>query len=106
MRRALEEYQIAGVTTNLRLYRALMNSTRFLGGQFDTGFVEERFPAAAGGSRGGGPEGWEADSERRLAAALTAALLDHRRREGMESEEGRISRWKMLGRWELTNRWG
>jgi len=103
IRRALEEYQIAGVTTNLRLYRALMNSTRFLGGQFDTGFVEERFPAAAG-SRGG-PEGWEADSERRLAAALTAALLDHRRREGLDSEESRISRWKMLGRWELTNRW-
>jgi acetyl-CoA carboxylase biotin carboxylase subunit len=105
MRRALEEYQIAGVTTNLRLYRRLMNSTRFLGGQFDTSFVEERFPIPATGAQGDGAEGWEADSERRLAAALTAALLDHRRREGMESEECRISRWKMLGRWELTNRW-
>jgi acetyl-CoA carboxylase biotin carboxylase subunit len=105
MRRAVEEYHIAGVTTNLRLYRALMNSTRFLGGQFDTGFVEERFSATGAGSRSGGPEGWEADSERRLAAALTAALLDHRRREGVASEERRVSRWKMLGRWELTNRW-
>jgi acetyl/propionyl-CoA carboxylase alpha subunit len=105
MRRALEEYQIAGVTTNLRLYRALMNSTRFLGGQFDTGFVEERFAATGAGSRGDGTQGWEADSERRLAAALTTALLDHRRRQGAESEECRVSRWKMLGRWELTNRW-
>jgi acetyl-CoA carboxylase biotin carboxylase subunit len=105
IRRALGEYQIAGITTNLRLYRGLMNSTRFLGGQFDTGFVEERFPATGVGSRAGGPEGWEADSERRLAAALTAALLDHRRREGVASEERRVSRWKMLGRWELMNRW-
>lgn len=105
MRRALEEYQIAGVTTNLRLYRALMNSTRFLGGQFDTGFVEEAFPARTTGPSRDGAGSWAADSERRLAAALTTALLDHRRREGVELEESRVSRWKMLGRWELTNRW-
>ncbi len=105
LRRALEEYQIAGVTTNLRLYRALMDSTRFLGGQFDTGFMEERFAEAQIGSRADGTAGWEADSERRLAAALTAALLDRRRRQGPESEEWGVSRWKMLGRWELTNRW-
>ncbi|MFO7741615.1 MAG: acetyl-CoA carboxylase biotin carboxylase subunit [Anaerolineae bacterium] len=105
MRRALEEYQIAGVTTNLRLYRALMNSTRFQGGQFHTSFVEETFPAPGAGSPGDGTHAWEVDSERRLAAALTTALLDHRRRQGAEPEECRVSRWKMLGRWELTNRW-
>ncbi len=112
MRRALAEYQIAGVTTNLHLYRALMDSTRFLGGQFDTGFVEEAFPRQGDRETLGAAKGWEAESDRRLAAALTAALLEHRRRGGDDSDQraqlsqGRVSRWKMLGRWELTNRWG
>ncbi len=105
MRRALAEYQIAGVTTNLSLYRALMDSTRFLGGQFDTDFVEERFPRAEGGTAEEAAQGWEAESDRRLAAAMTAALLDYRRREGADSGRCRVSEWKMLGRWELTKRW-
>jgi acetyl-CoA carboxylase biotin carboxylase subunit len=103
-RRALEEYQIAGVTTNLRLYRALLDSTRFLGGQFHTGFIEQEFQGGSTGSRGADTGGWEIDSERRLAAALTAALLDHQRRRGMTREEPQMSRWKMLGRWQLMNR--
>ncbi len=105
MRRALDEYHIAGLTTNLKLYRALMNSTRFLGGQFHTGFVKESFTEVSSDSAQEVAAGWEADSERRLAAALTAALVDHRQRGGSVPEEGRVSRWKMLGRWELTNRW-
>jgi acetyl-CoA carboxylase biotin carboxylase subunit len=106
MRRALEEYHIAGVTTTLRLYRALLDSTRFLGGQFHTGFVEEKLRGTANGTASGAPGSWEADADHRLAAALTAALVDHRRRHRNESEVGGISRWKMLGRWELMKRWG
>ena len=105
MRRALAEYQIAGVTTNLSLYRALMDSTRFLGGQFDTGFVEESFPQAMGGTPAVADTSWEADSDRRLAAAVTAALLDYRRRDGPNADVCRMSHWKILGRWELTQRW-
>lgn len=105
MRRALEEYQITGLTTNLELYRALMNSTRFLGGQFHTGFVKESLLGMVAGSTEEAAAGWEADSERRLAAALTAALLDHDRRQRADPEESCVSRWKMLGRWELTHRW-
>ena len=90
MRRALEEYRIIGITTNLDLHRALLDSHRFFGGQFDTRFLEEQFlPPETGG-------------EDRLAAALTAALLDYRRRGGGEAMgDPRLSRWKMLGRWEL-----
>lgn len=90
MRRALEEYQIFGVTTNLDLHRALLNSHRFFGGQFHTRFLEDQFVL---------PEPGEEDC---LAAALTAVLLDWRRRAGSRAgEEKTISRWKMLGRWEL-----
>ena len=91
MRRALEEYQVLGVTTNLDLHRALLDSHRFFGGQFHTRFLEEHFVPP------------EMDSEEDcLAAALTAVLLDYRRRAGGQAGAGETtSRWKMLGRWEL-----
>jgi len=90
MRRALEEYQILGVTTNLDLHRALLDSHRFFGGQFHTRFLEEQFVPP------------EPEEEDYLAAALTAVLLDWRRRAGSRAgERGTVSRWKMLGRWEL-----
>ncbi|MFZ1398629.1 MAG: acetyl-CoA carboxylase biotin carboxylase subunit, partial [Candidatus Promineifilaceae bacterium] len=43
MRRALEEYRIMGVKTNIPFHQHMMDSHRFLTGQFDTHFVEERF---------------------------------------------------------------
>jgi acetyl/propionyl-CoA carboxylase alpha subunit len=47
MRRALEEYRIVGVRTNIPFHQTLMDSHRFMGGQFDTRFVEERFSMEA-----------------------------------------------------------
>jgi len=90
MRRALAEYQIHGVITNLDLHRALLDSHRFFGGQFHTRFLEERFAPT------------EPGEEECLAAALTAVLLDWRRRTGAwAGEERAVGRWKMLGRWDL-----
>src|SRR5512139_3650167 len=43
MRRALEEYKILGVHSNIPFHQRLMDSHRFMGGQYDTRFVEERF---------------------------------------------------------------
>ena len=43
MRRALEEYRIVGVRTNIPFHQTMMDSHRFMGGQYDTRFVEERF---------------------------------------------------------------
>ena len=90
MRRALEEYRILGVTTNLDLHRALLDSHRFFGGQFHTGFLEEQFVPPTPGA------------EEYLPAALAAVLLDWRRRTGSQARGERpVNRWKMLGRWEL-----
>ncbi|MBC7226639.1 MAG: acetyl-CoA carboxylase biotin carboxylase subunit [Thermoflexales bacterium] len=88
MRRALDEYQIVGVTTNLDLHRALLDSPRFFGGQVHTRFLEEE-PIT--------PPPPEDDEV--LAAALTAVLADWRRRAGSCREET-PSRWRLLGRWE------
>jgi acetyl/propionyl-CoA carboxylase alpha subunit len=89
MRRALEEYQIIGVDTNLELHRALFDSHRFFGGQFHTRFLEEHFV----------PSVPEVDGH--LAAAVTAAVLDWRERTtGAPATAPAGSRWQLLGRWE------
>ncbi len=67
MRRALEEYKIVGVKTNIPLHQHLLNSHRFMGGQFDTRFLEERFQMDDEGA------------QRRAIAAILATLAAHRR---------------------------
>jgi acetyl-CoA carboxylase biotin carboxylase subunit len=90
MRRALEEYQILGITTNLDMHRTLLNSHRFLAGQFHTRFLEEQFPPM------------ELKKDGHLEAAVTTALLDWRKRMGSRAGgEITAERWKMLGRWDL-----
>ena len=41
MRRALDEYRIAGVTTTIPFFRSLLENSRFVGGDLDTGLVDE-----------------------------------------------------------------
>jgi acetyl-CoA carboxylase biotin carboxylase subunit len=40
MRRAIAEYRVLGVTTNLRLFERVMRDERFSAGDLDTGFLE------------------------------------------------------------------
>jgi acetyl-CoA carboxylase biotin carboxylase subunit len=99
MRRALEEYKLVGVRTNIPFHQNLMDSQRFMGGQFDTRFVEERFSMdAPGGNRDFNPE----------AAAILATLVAHRqtRRAANIVQRGArdTSNWKWLGRWERLQR--
>jgi acetyl-CoA carboxylase biotin carboxylase subunit len=39
MQRALSEYQIEGIRTNLRFFRQILDDTNFKEGRFDTGFI-------------------------------------------------------------------
>ncbi len=43
MRRALEEYRIVGVRTNIPFHQAMMSSYPFITGKYDTRLVEEQF---------------------------------------------------------------
>lgn len=95
MRRALEEYKILGVRTNIPFHQTLMDSHRFMGGQVDTQFVEERFSMeSAERSRTSHPE----------IAAIMATLVAHwdtqRAAHFIQRGERDTSNWKWLSRWE------
>jgi acetyl-CoA carboxylase biotin carboxylase subunit len=99
MRRALEEYRIVGVRTNIPFHQTLMDSHRFMGGQFDTRFVEERF------SMDDAVEPSETSSE---IAAILATLVSHneaeRSAQKVRRNERDASNWKWVGRWERMHR--
>jgi acetyl-CoA carboxylase biotin carboxylase subunit len=99
MRRALEEYKIIGVRTNIPFHQTLMDSHRFMGGQFDTRFVEERFSMDSA----------ERTKEQRPEiAAILATLVAHEQTERaaqiIQRGERDTSNWKWLSRWERMQR--
>ncbi|MER3544935.1 MAG: acetyl-CoA carboxylase biotin carboxylase subunit [Chloroflexota bacterium] len=99
MRRALEEYRIMGVKTNIPFHQRLLDSPRFMGGQFDTTFVEERFSLSEDG------QGDQCDPE---VAAIIATLVAHQRGQQAAQVVARDSRdlsnWKFFGRYERMRR--
>src|SRR5512143_594371 len=99
MRRALEEYRIIGVKTNIPFHQTMMDSHRFMGGQYDTRFVEERFSMDEAG------EGKASHAE---TAAILATLVAHRETERsaniVNRNERDASNWKWVGRWERMHR--
>ena len=95
MRRALEEYKIVGVRTNIPFHQNLMDSLRYMAGNFDTRFVEERFSMDQKESRKFfNPE----------IAAIMATLVAHQQTERsahvIQRGERDTSNWKWVGRWE------
>jgi acetyl-CoA carboxylase biotin carboxylase subunit len=95
MRRALEEYTIIGVRNNISFHRRLMDSHRFMGGQYDTRFVEERFSIELAE---------ESMAPRPEIAAIIATLVAHQQTERAAHVIRRGNRdttnWKWLSRWE------
>jgi acetyl-CoA carboxylase biotin carboxylase subunit len=92
MRRALEEYRIVGVRTNIPFHQAIMSTYPFITGQYDTRFIEDQFPMI------------DAAENRDLyldIAALMGTLVAHREleqraRTAPPSEAS--SNWKWAGR--------
>jgi acetyl-CoA carboxylase, biotin carboxylase subunit len=65
MRRAVSEYRVLGITTNLQLFADIMSEARFIAGDLDTGFLDEFMPRR--------PRSAD-DDDATAAAALAAAL--------------------------------
>jgi acetyl-CoA carboxylase, biotin carboxylase subunit len=99
MRRALEEYKVVGVRTNIPFHQNMMDSHRFMAGQFDTQFVEQRFSMEA------------ADRGREThphIAAIMATLVAHQQTQRsahvIRRNKRDTSNWKWVGRWERIHR--
>ncbi|MEE8370151.1 MAG: acetyl-CoA carboxylase biotin carboxylase subunit, partial [Dehalococcoidia bacterium] len=90
MRRALREFKIVGVNTNIPFHLQVMDNSHFLTGKLDTGFVEKHYrPQQENGLR-----------EERVAL-LAAAVLTHRQgRASQRPPPGKPpqSRWRLRGR--------
>jgi acetyl-CoA carboxylase biotin carboxylase subunit len=90
MRRALREFIVIGVETNIPLHLQLLDDPRFQAGRLHTGFLENEFSLVA-------PQGGEEER----AALLAAALLAHRRRNQLSAEaslSGDGGGWQAAGR--------
>jgi acetyl-CoA carboxylase, biotin carboxylase subunit len=65
MRRALDEYQVRGIETNLAFHRRCVRQAEFAAGDYDTGFIGRHGKELA-------PQAGEAE----LTAAIIAVALD------------------------------
>ena len=93
LRRALQEYRILGIKTNIPFHRRLLDNTNFIGGVYDTGFLENT------------PELLATSARHHLhPAAIAATLLMHQRRQKalvlVSGTGDRPSLWKIAARRE------
>jgi acetyl/propionyl-CoA carboxylase alpha subunit len=99
MSRALAEYHIMGVTSNIPFHQNILQDERFIAGNFDTRFVEDRFSLE---------EAVVADTSHADVAALIATLVSNERtqraaRIDRDCGEGG-SAWKRSARWKEGGR--
>ena len=93
MERALKEYQVVGVKTNIAFHEAVMSHPDFRQGRYDTGFVEQNMVELKKKSH----EGFED------IAALAAVIHQLRKKSVLvvQSPSGpSVSPWRLLGRKE------
>jgi acetyl/propionyl-CoA carboxylase alpha subunit len=92
MKRALSEYVITGVTTNIPFHLQLLDDPRFLNGEVDTGFLDREFKMNEPAERG--------DDE--MVALLMAAVMSHERRARNGAQPavivGPANGWREAGR--------
>ncbi len=89
MLRAIEEYQISGVTTTLSFCRFALNHEAFISGKFDTHFVKHHFKPEKLG---------EENADEKKVAALFAAEIMKEKEQTLSAPEatGQVnhSRWR------------
>jgi len=92
LRRALDEYEVSGITTTLPFFREVVDDEEFVSGKLDTGFIA-RFNQRREELVAAGPSVEEVDMAI-VAAALRYASVERQTSNGPIS----TSRWKMSGR--------
>jgi acetyl-CoA carboxylase biotin carboxylase subunit len=104
MRRALDEYFVGGIKTNLPLFRRILDHPDFLEGQIDTGFLDRLLAAPAVSADVNGLPEIAALSAALFAATASSAANggNIRRREDQKKTEGQA--WLRTARVEGTER--
>src|SRR3954469_24311152 len=95
--RALNEYFVAGIRTNLGLFRRILADEKFIQGNLSTGFLDRMLSEKA-------PQSGKGNDELRNVAAIAAALFQSNGN-GTQPKNGtvangRVSNWKKLAREE------
>jgi acetyl-CoA carboxylase biotin carboxylase subunit len=93
MLRALREYDVGGIRTNIGFFRQILEDPEFRAGNLHTGFIDEFFARH---------DAADASAEMRSVAALAAALHATKRNgNGTAAPAGTARRWVEAGRGEL-----
>ena len=95
MRRALAEYRIGGIKTSIPFHQHIMDSTEFIWGTFDTGFLNKRSLAKQE----------QAVLEGERVAAVASAMIAHEEKRqaavmvgaASENGNGKAGLWKQAG---------
>ena len=91
MKRALAEYYVAGITTNVTFFRQILDDPCFRAGELHTHFIEEFF------ARRTEPEEQQ-DPEYEAVLALVAAVFSSRQNGAASAPATPTSRWLAEGR--------
>jgi acetyl-CoA carboxylase biotin carboxylase subunit len=98
MRRALGEYEIFGIKTNILFFRRVLEHPDFVAGQLDTGFIDR---VLAAGLMEEAPPTPEEEHVAMLAAALHVGRYEGRKTPASTND----SAWKEAGKNSLLNQW-
>jgi acetyl/propionyl-CoA carboxylase alpha subunit len=97
MKRALEEYRVLGVKTNIPFHQHLLENPDFIKGDFNTQFVGETLPPLTAIQK---------DDPVAEIAALVATLVAHQESQHsalkIQGSQREVSNWKWVSRWEQT----
>ena len=108
LRRALEEYSITGIKTNVGLFRCILAEPEFLRGEIHTRWLDEFLRAPARSSETGKSADSVESHSAAADAALIAAALCHISQNGVKPGVAppaeTTSRWKLEGRREQLDR--
>jgi acetyl-CoA carboxylase, biotin carboxylase subunit len=88
LRRALDEYEVSGITTTLPFFREIVRDQEFISARLDTGFIA-RF-----NERRVEPEQSQADVD----LAVIAAALHYVKQQPQIGVQNSVSKWKLSGR--------
>ena len=92
MRRALYEYKITGLTTNMGYLRRIIDVPQFKNGCYDTSFVE------ANADRLAARKGYHNDAEdMALIAAYLDYLMNYEENTSDTRDDSALSRWRSFG---------